>query len=125
VRTFFSSGFVTVSASLLRAFRICEAATLVEVFSKAWSSVRYELIVVETLDSMMPSRSCPVRWRKDVAEFMTVGNAIVGGTTADHRMGETARAEQKTGSLSNTLEWVIRSVLDSCRSACPGAVEML
>jgi hypothetical protein len=33
--TFFSAGSWTVSASLLRAFRICEAATLVDVFSKA------------------------------------------------------------------------------------------
>lgn len=33
--TFFSAGSVTPSASLLRALRICEAATLVEVFSKA------------------------------------------------------------------------------------------
>jgi len=35
VLTFFSAGSVTPSASLLRALRICEAATLVEVFSKA------------------------------------------------------------------------------------------
>jgi hypothetical protein len=35
VLTFFSEGSVTVSASLLSAFRICEAATLVDVFSKA------------------------------------------------------------------------------------------
>jgi hypothetical protein len=34
--TFFSAGSWTVSASLLRAFRICEAATLVDVFSKAY-----------------------------------------------------------------------------------------
>ena len=34
--TFFSAGSSTVSASLLRAFRICEAATLVDVFSKAY-----------------------------------------------------------------------------------------
>lgn len=33
--TFFSAGSVTVSASLLSALRICEAATLVDVFSKA------------------------------------------------------------------------------------------
>jgi hypothetical protein len=33
--TFFSAGSWTVSASLLSAFRICEAATLVDVFSKA------------------------------------------------------------------------------------------
>jgi hypothetical protein len=35
VLTFFSAGSWTVSASLLSAFRICEAATFVEVFSKA------------------------------------------------------------------------------------------
>jgi hypothetical protein len=35
--TFFSSGSITVSARLLRAFRIWLAATEVEVFSKAWS----------------------------------------------------------------------------------------
>jgi hypothetical protein len=35
VLTFFSAGSVTVSASLLSALRICEAATLVDVFSKA------------------------------------------------------------------------------------------
>ena len=34
--TFFSAGSVTPSASLLRALRICEAATLVDVFSKAY-----------------------------------------------------------------------------------------
>jgi hypothetical protein len=33
--TFFSAGSVTVSASLLSALRICEAATLVDVFSNA------------------------------------------------------------------------------------------
>jgi hypothetical protein len=36
--TFFSAGSWTVSASLLRAFRICEAATLVDVFSKAYNA---------------------------------------------------------------------------------------
>jgi hypothetical protein len=36
VLTFFSAGSVTPSASLLRALRICEAATLVDVFSKAY-----------------------------------------------------------------------------------------
>jgi hypothetical protein len=36
VLTFFSAGSVTVSASLLSALRICEAATLVDVFSKAY-----------------------------------------------------------------------------------------
>ena len=39
VLTFFSAGSVTVSASLLSALRICEAATLVDVFSKAWRRV--------------------------------------------------------------------------------------
>lgn len=34
--TFFSDGSWTVSANLLRALRICDAAMLVEVFSKAW-----------------------------------------------------------------------------------------
>lgn len=37
VLTFFSAGSVTPSASLLSALRICEAATLVDVFSKAYT----------------------------------------------------------------------------------------
>jgi hypothetical protein len=51
--TFFSAGSWTVSASLLRAFRICEAATLVDVFSKAYiaRNVSEKLSVVQ-----LPSR---------------------------------------------------------------------
>lgn len=48
---FFSLGSVTVSDSLLRAFRICEAATFVDVFSNAWSAVRVMSPMFVTLKS--------------------------------------------------------------------------
>ena len=125
MRTFFSSGFVTVSASLLRAFRICEAATLVEVFSNAWSCVRSELIVAEDSNSTKFSRSHPVRWRRNVAECMAAGNTPTGEIGTGHSAGGTVRAELKTGSLSNTLKQATGSVVEGCKTAAPGAQDVV
>lgn len=98
-RTFFSSGFVTESASLLRAFRICEAATLVEVFSKAWSSVRSAIVV--DLESKMPSRGC-LLLKRAVAWLVAFASDMVGDTRGGHRV-ERTKMGGKTSSLRNPL----------------------
>lgn len=75
---------------------------MVEVFSKAWSAVRSESIVV-IFYSEMPSRNCS--WLERVlAELVAVAVAsgMIGDTSVDHGVAR-ANMGEKTSSLSNPL----------------------